>query len=135
MEQGHCICDCSACWLLRNPDRSALARTSRKSRCKRSARLAAVSAHGQVAYITARVFASSAGKGVADRTLFACRGTSRADQIRVGPARTTVEAGAGNDVIYARNYRIDTIYCGPGRDIVWANPGDAVRNCEIVHPR
>jgi hypothetical protein len=73
--------------------------------------------------------------GVRDRTLFPCRGTARADHIRVAAAPTTMKAGAGNDLVDARNGRIDTIDCGPGRDVVWADRRDVVRNCEIVHRR
>jgi len=44
-----------------------------------------------------------------------------------------VVAGAGNDVVRARNGRRDTIFCGPGRDTVWADRTDVLRGCEVVH--
>lgn len=46
-----------------------------------------------------------------------------------------IVAGKGNDFIHARNGHRDTVDCGPGRDTVWADRGDTLHGCEIVHVR
>ncbi len=94
--------------------------------------VADVSGDGTAAYLNRDGLRLAPWGGVGDRTLFPCRGTAGADRIVAGPARTTILAGTGNDVIDARNYRIDTIDCGPGRDIVYADRRDLVRRCERV---
>jgi hypothetical protein len=60
-------------------------------------------------------------------------GRRGADEIHPGRFKDHVAAGAGRDVIYARdNYR-DVISCGPGRDVVFADRKDWVsRDCERV---
>ena len=41
--------------------------------------------------------------------------------------------GAGNDRINVRRGGRDNVICGPGRDVVFADPGDTVADdCEIV---
>ena len=57
-------------------------------------------------------------------------GTPRNDVIE---GTGLIVAGAGNDTIRARNGHRDTISCGPGRDTVYADRGDVLRGCEIVH--
>lgn len=39
----------------------------------------------------------------------------------------------GNDVIRARNGQRDIVWCGPGRDTVYADRSDVLHGCEIVH--
>jgi hypothetical protein len=94
--------------------------------------VADVSGSGTAAYLNHDGLRLAAWGGAGDRTLFPCRGTAGADRIVARAARTTILAGAGNDVIDARNYRIDTIDCGPGRDVVYADKRDRVRRCERV---
>lgn len=56
------------------------------------------------------------------------------DVIRGGPGVDVLLGGAGNDRIYARDGEPDTIACGKGRDIVWADSIDVVTaDCEIVN--
>jgi hypothetical protein len=97
--------------------------------------IADIAPAGAVAYLNRDGLRLVDWNGRNDRTLFPCRGTPHADRIRVSVARTTVLAGAGNDVVDARNARLDTIDCGPGRDIVWADRRDILRHCEVVHRR
>jgi len=55
------------------------------------------------------------------------------DVIRGGTGVDVLLGGAGNDRIYARDQEADTISCGNGRDIVWADEIDVVTgDCEIV---
>jgi hypothetical protein len=51
-----------------------------------------------------------------------------------GPGRDTIAGGAGNDAIAANGDGArDTVSCGPGVDIVNADPGDSVaRGCEVT---
>jgi Tol biopolymer transport system component len=61
-------------------------------------------------------------------------GTSRADVIEgTGAGGDVILAGAGNDSVHARNGHRDTVDCGPGRDVVWADRSDRLRRCETVH--
>ena len=64
------------------------------------------------------------------------------DVIRTGPGDDRIWAGDGADRVYAGpgDDRIKTfgsaarnfVDCGPGRDVVIANPGDVLRRCEVV---
>src|SRR5688572_19260556 len=62
------------------------------------------------------------------------RGSERADLLRGTPAADTVEARGGNDrIVVHYDRRRDVVRCGAGRDIVSAEPIDAVaRDCEVV---
>jgi len=92
--------------------------------------------------------ATISGTGRADRLT----GTPRADRIfgrggndvlsclggddllDGGPGRDTLSGGAGNDRLWAaQDGAHDTVECGPGRDLVNVEPGDAVAaDCETV---
>jgi PKD repeat protein len=62
------------------------------------------------------------------------RGGAGNDVIVGGAGRDTLSGGAGNDRIYAVDGAVDTISCGPGRDVVFADRIDRVaRDCEVVH--
>jgi hypothetical protein len=75
------------------------------------------------------------GGGRSDGTGFADQicGRRGADSIHPGYGKDYVTAGAGNDVIYARDGYGDLITCGRGRDLVIADRFDKVsRSCERV---
>lgn len=62
------------------------------------------------------------------------QGTARADVIEGTPLQgDVILAGAGNDVVYAKDGHPDRVDCGPGRDVVWADATDTLVHCEIVH--
>jgi hypothetical protein len=55
------------------------------------------------------------------------------DTLIGGPGRDTLLGRTGNDTIEARDRTRDTIACGPGRDRVFADRADTIRNdCERV---
>ena len=55
------------------------------------------------------------------------------DRIELTWYPDTVHAGRGNDTIDARNGSIDKIDCGPGRDVVRAEPNDKYgSDCEVI---
>ena len=61
------------------------------------------------------------------------RGTIRADFIDPRAGRDRVIAGRGDDRVKAQDRFVDTIGCGPGRDLVTADLTDRVdRACEVV---
>lgn len=78
-------------------------------------------------------------------------GSQRADTLSGSSRGDTISGGAGNDlitglggedclqgeggddVIDARDGQADSVDCGPGDDTVYADPQDAVVNCEHVH--
>ncbi|HMF04528.1 MAG TPA: hypothetical protein VKH17_06920 [Acidimicrobiia bacterium] len=61
-------------------------------------------------------------------------GTPAADVIEGTPREgDVIVAGAGNDFIHANDGHSDRIDCGPGRDVVWADRGDRLTHCELVH--
>ena len=64
-------------------------------------------------------------------------GTSRADLLAGRQGPDTIVAGRGNDRIAAEyDNGVDRISCGPGRDILVADPQDRVdRDCEVVSRR
>jgi hypothetical protein len=77
------------------------------------------------------------GTARADRLI----GTTGADTIYGGAGNDRIEprggrdrvfGGAGNDTIFARDGAVDMIDCGAGRDIVYADRNDNVRNCEVI---
>jgi len=43
-----------------------------------------------------------------------------------------VFGGQGNDTIYARDGQRDTINCGPGHDVVYADKFDVAKECERI---
>ena len=57
------------------------------------------------------------------------------DHITGGKGEDRLEGGEGDDVIDARDGRYDSIDCGPGNDIVYADPGDGTENCEVAPDR
>ena len=60
-------------------------------------------------------------------------GFSGPDTLVGGTGADRLFGGAGNDTILARDRARDTIVCGPGRDVVQADPTDRVaRDCERV---
>jgi hypothetical protein len=59
-------------------------------------------------------------------------GTSGNDHITGAEGNDTLIGKAGNDTIYANDGVKDKIDCGPGRDIVYFDPGlDTLANCEM----
>jgi Ca2+-binding RTX toxin-like protein len=46
------------------------------------------------------------------------------------PGKSTYDAGPGDDYVGSRNHKRDRIDCGRGRDKVYADKGDLLRNCE-----
>lgn len=44
-----------------------------------------------------------------------------------------IVARAGNDRIHVNDGHTDTVFCGPGRDTVWADRSDRLVGCEVVH--
>jgi Ca2+-binding RTX toxin-like protein len=64
-------------------------------------------------------------------------GGANADKITSVVGGATIAAGAGADMVDAADGSgvPDTITCGSGSDVVWADPGDAVASdCELVLP-
>jgi Ca2+-binding RTX toxin-like protein len=55
------------------------------------------------------------------------------DLIVTGGGRNDANGGPGNDVIYSTNHRTDTVRCGSGHDIAYADRKDKLRGCENVH--
>ena len=61
------------------------------------------------------------------------RGTPRADRLHGTPRPDVVCGLAGNDRIDVRSGGTDTVFCGPGRDTVLADPTDRIApDCEVV---
>ena len=54
------------------------------------------------------------------------------DSIVGGAAEDRLEGEEGNDTIDARDGRYDSIDCGPGNDVVFADPGDSTEGCEVA---
>jgi hypothetical protein len=67
--------------------------------------------------------------GAANDTLI---GDDAENSIFGGPGDDTIDGGAGNDNIDARDQGPDTVDCGPGLDIVYADAQDSLSNCEDV---
>jgi hypothetical protein len=59
-------------------------------------------------------------------------GGSGADLLVGGPGVNRYDAGAGRDVVRARNGRAELVSCGSGRDRARVDRSDRVRNCERV---
>lgn len=59
-------------------------------------------------------------------------GGSGADTLIGGPGVNRYDAGAGNDVVNARNGRAELVSCGSGRDRARVDRSDKVRSCERV---
>jgi Ca2+-binding RTX toxin-like protein len=56
------------------------------------------------------------------------------DTLYGGPGADRIFGGPGNDTIHAADGVKDTVDCGPGRDIVYADKHDKIAtNCEVVH--
>jgi dipeptidyl aminopeptidase/acylaminoacyl peptidase len=105
--------------------------------------IAAVAADGEkVAYIAsagdAAPRAGAAGlrvvgwAGTNDHAVLPCRGTGGSDRMTAAAAPTTILAGAGDDVVDARNRRRDVVDCGRGHDSALVDRRDLVRRCERV---
>jgi Tol biopolymer transport system component len=61
-------------------------------------------------------------------------GTSGPDTIEGTPEPgDVIVARGGNDRIHVNDGHTDTVFCGPGRDTVWADRKDRLRGCEVVH--
>jgi hypothetical protein len=53
------------------------------------------------------------------------------DRVIGGPGADRIKAGSGNDRIRAQDAEADTIRCGKGRDVAYADAGDSIaRDCE-----
>jgi Ca2+-binding RTX toxin-like protein len=63
------------------------------------------------------------------------RGGAGDDVIVAGPGEDRVEGDEGNDTIDTRDGRYDSVDCGPGTDVLLADPGDSAVNCEIAPDR
>lgn len=59
-------------------------------------------------------------------------GSSLPEKIHGTPLPDIFLAGGGNDAIYARDGRRDSVACGGGRDVVHADRVDRLTACEIV---
>jgi hypothetical protein len=57
------------------------------------------------------------------------------DSITGGAAEDRVEGAEGNDTIDTRDGRFDSVDCGPGTDVLYADAGDSAVNCEIAPDR
>jgi Ca2+-binding RTX toxin-like protein len=57
------------------------------------------------------------------------------DTITGSPLEDRIEAGEGDDVVDARDGGFDSIDCGPGNDVVYADPGDSTTGCEVAPDR
>ena len=57
-------------------------------------------------------------------------GGSGADRLNGGGGRDVLSGGAGDDVIDARDGKIESVSCGPGKDTVRADRRDRVKGCE-----
>jgi Ca2+-binding RTX toxin-like protein len=56
------------------------------------------------------------------------------DLLYGGAGADTIFGGPGNDVVYAKDGTKDSIDCGTGHDVVFADRIDSVaHNCEVVH--
>ena len=63
-------------------------------------------------------------------------GGAGADILIGGPGLDILRGSAGNDTVRAQDGQRDTIDCGTGRDIVYADRADRVaKNCERIHRR
>jgi len=90
---------------------------------------------GYVFFMPGHCSTRDRGSGYIEGTRFPDRicGRRGADQIHPAGGKDYVDAGAGPDVIYARDIYRDVISCGPGRDVVFADRKDRVsRDCERV---
>ena len=54
------------------------------------------------------------------------------DTITAGRAEDRVEGNEGDDIIDTRDGRYDSVDCGPGNDILYADPIDGAVNCEVA---
>jgi Tol biopolymer transport system component len=72
------------------------------------------------------------------------RGGRHSDQLAGGPGndlldgrggRDRIRGGTGNDFIPTAGVFLDRVDCGPGRDLVFADPLDHVRHCERTRLR
>jgi hypothetical protein len=63
------------------------------------------------------------------------RGGGGNDTMTGSPGEDRIEGEEGDDTIDSRDGRYDSIDCGPGNDVVLADPGDGVSNCEVAPDR
>jgi hypothetical protein len=61
------------------------------------------------------------------------RGGPGNDWIHGGPERNRIDAGPGSDTISSVNGIAETVRCGSGRDLIWADRHDRLVGCEHVH--
>ncbi|HEX2232021.1 MAG TPA: DUF4394 domain-containing protein [Thermoleophilaceae bacterium] len=54
------------------------------------------------------------------------------DRLTGGSGRNRLAGGRGNDTLQARNRRVETVNCGPGRDRAVVDRRDRTRGCERV---
>jgi hypothetical protein len=57
------------------------------------------------------------------------------DSITGGPGEQRIEGNEGDDTIDSRDGAYDSIDCGPGNDVVLADPGDFTTACEAAPDR
>ena len=57
------------------------------------------------------------------------------DTITGSPEEDRLVGDEGDDVIDSRDGRYDSIDCGPGNDVLYADPGDSAVNCEVAPDR
>jgi Ca2+-binding RTX toxin-like protein len=57
------------------------------------------------------------------------------DRIKGSPQEDRLEGNEGDDTIDSRDGHYDSIDCGPGNDVVLADPGDFAENCEVAPDR
>lgn len=73
---------------------------------------------------------SGARPGCTDHTAILLEAAGRVSTLA---GTCDIRGTAGNDVIQARNGQRDIVWCGPGRDTVYADRSDVLHGCEIVH--
>jgi len=57
------------------------------------------------------------------------------DSIAGGPGEQRIEGNEGDDTIDSRDGGFDSIDCGPGNDVVFADAGDSTTGCEVAPDR
>jgi hypothetical protein len=76
---------------------------------------------------------SDAGLASFDKLSILLGGGDDALNLTYASMAATVTLGSGDDLVHARNGRVDHIECGAGNDGVWADSGDTVDStCEAV---
>ncbi len=57
------------------------------------------------------------------------------DMIKGSPLEDRLEGEEGDDTIDSRDGKYDSVDCGPGNDVVLADPGDDTTGCEVAPDR